>query len=443
MMVDLRQNSAARMIVRAATGVRWALIALLLTAIVAPTAHAQYNVIYNFAGGLSGLNPYDVSGLAIDHSGNLYGTTFYGGSGYGLVFKLAPVASGWIFSPLYSFQAANDGAYPYAGVTIGADGAIYGTTYQGGDGGCSGGCGTVYKVTPPASACKTAICPWNETVLYRFTGGADGANPRSAVVFDQGGNLYGSTILGGAGSGTVYQLAPTGAGWTESTVHSFGSGSDGAQPFGGLIVDITGNLYGTTMAGGDFGLGTIYQLTPSGSGWTENILYAFSGGTDGANPWAGLTFDGSGGLYGSALNGGGAPGDGGTVFELSPSGGNWILSVLHTFAGVDNGGLQPYGGVIRDSDGNLYGTTGSGGPYQGDGTVFELTPSGGGWTFTTLHGFLGGDNGLDPFDALVLDASGNLYGTATYGGTHGDGVIFQITPGAISASGARQRLGPY
>jgi uncharacterized repeat protein (TIGR03803 family) len=437
-MVNSGRQANLEIIARAAraTTARALVVVLLLSVIGAQVqAQAQYNVLYNFTGGSGGSFPYDVSGLTFDHVGRLYGTTFYGGAGFGLVFQLAPSGSAWIFSPLYSFQAGSDGAYPYTGVNFGPDGALYGATYSGGGSGCGHGCGTVYRLTPPATACKTALCGWNETVLYRFTGDTDGAAPRSAMAFDQSGNLYGTTISGGmsdcnggTGCGVVYKLTRSGGSWTHSVLYSFAGGVDGVAPTSGLIFDGSGNVYGTTSGGGTYGQGTIYRLTPSESGWTENILYSFSGGTDGANPLAGLTFDGFGGLYGTALNGGGAPGDGGTIFQLSPSGGNWILSVLYTFTGVDNGGLQPYGGVIKDSAGNLYGTTGSGGPYQGDGTVFELTPSGGGWAFTTLHGFTGGDNGLDPFGALVLDASDNLYGTATYGGTHGDGVIFQLTP---------------
>jgi uncharacterized repeat protein (TIGR03803 family) len=414
--------------VRTVTTARTLVMLLLLTVLGAPVAHAQYNVIFNFAGASGGAFPYDVSGLTFDHRGRLYGTTFYGGAGFGLVFQLTSSGSGWTFTPLYSFQSGSDGAYPFAGVTFGPDGALYGSTYEGGGGGCGNGCGTVYRLTPPATACKTAICPWNETVLYRFTGGTDGANPHGGVTFDQAGNLYGTTVFGGSGLGTVYQLTPAHGSWTESVLHNFGGGTDGTEPDGGVVFDNAGNLYSTATGGGQYGYGTFFQLTPSGSGWTENTLYNFSGGTDGGVPFAGPTIDSSGNLYGTTSQGGGAPGYGGTVYELSSSGGNWAFTVLYTFTGIDNGGLAPYAGLVIDSTGSLYGTTGAGGPYQGDGTVYELTPAGGGWTFTSLHGFTGGDNGLDPFGALALDADGNVYGTATYGGTHGYGVVFEITP---------------
>ena len=180
----------------------------------------------------------------------------------------------------------------------------------------------VYSLSPPATGCKTALCPWTETILYQFTGGSDGSNPGGNLTFDRAGNLYGTTPYGGAfGQGTVFKLTPSNGGWTESVLHSFTGGSDGEQPNGGVILDEAGNLYGTTWEGGGSGCwgpgcGTVFQLTPSGSGWKENILYSFQYGTDGGYPIGGLIFDPSGNLYGTTTSGG--SGGGGTVFELSP-----------------------------------------------------------------------------------------------------------------------------
>ena len=410
------------------------------------SAQAQtFSVIHQFTGGQDGANPY--AGLTMDAAGNLYGTAASGGNtgggcavdgGCGSVFKLAYKGSGRIFAPLYSFQGGNDGSTPYARVIIGPDGALYGTTHQGGGSGCGGsGCGTVFRLRPPATACKTALCYWTETVLYQFTGGSDGGLPGNGdLVFDQAGNLYGTTTTGGVGScnggtcGVVYELTPSSGSWTESVLYSFAGGSDGGSPFAGVIFDKAGYLYGTASAGGNlacnapYGCGTLFQLTPSGSGWVENVLYTFQGGSDGASPFGGLIFDPSGNLYGTTPSGG--SGGGGTVFILTPSNGNWTLGVVYSFTGSGNS-PGPSDNLIMDATGNLYGTTADEGAY-GYGSVFKLTGSGGNWTNTSLHDFAGGSDGGNPAGSVVLDASGNLYGTTFYGGANGKGVVFEFTP---------------
>jgi uncharacterized repeat protein (TIGR03803 family) len=419
-----------------------AVIALLTFLVAGGFAQAQFTTLHAFSGGTDGLDPYAVSGLAMDRRGNLYGTTFYGGaSSHGVVFRLTQSGSGWISTPLYSFQGGSDGAYPYSGVTIGPDNALYGATYNGGGSGCGNGCGVIYRVTPPISACRSALCGWNETVLYRFTGGADGANPHDGVVFDQSGNLYVTTVQGGNGFGTVFELVHGSGGWTPALVYSFAGGNDGSAPLSGVTLDSAGNLYGTTSTGGPFNQGTVYKVAPSGSGWTESVLYGFTGGSDGGGPFGGLVFDSAGNLYGTAADGGGNGGSafagirppiatGGTAFQLVPAGGgNWTFNLIYTFTGIDNTGLGPYANMIFGNDGNLYGTAGGGGiPPQLDGTVFKLTPAAGSWTYTSLHEFTGGNDGEDPFGSLIFDSSGNLYGTATYGGMYGSGVVFEITP---------------
>ena len=401
----------------------------------------SYSVIHNFTGGVDGAAPF--AGLTTDGAGNLYGTAWTGGAGYGTAFKLTHKGSGWTFNPLYSFAGGNDGSHPDSPVIIGADGSIYGTTETGGSGKCNSagypGCGTVFNLKPPPTACKTALCPWTEKVLHTFTGGSDGAYSFGNVISDQAGKLYGTTGYGGIygdcdnydgfGCGTVYELMPSGGGWNESVLWNFGNGSDGKSPYTGLVFDQSGNLYGTTVIGGQYGLGTVFQLTPSGSGWTENILYSFQGASDGSDPYAGLIVDQSGNLYGATPTGG--QGGGGTVFELSPSGGNWTFTALYSFPGVSGTNTGPYGNLVMDAAGNLYGTTignfGQGGDY---GSVFKLTNLGGnnGWAYTLLYAFAGGSDGEGPSGNLVLDSSGNLYGTAPNGGAYSSGVVFEIKP---------------
>jgi uncharacterized repeat protein (TIGR03803 family) len=387
-----------------------------LTVVASLTAPAQtYTVIHNFTGGGDGADPR--TGLTKDAAGNFYGTTRDGGKyGLGTVFRLALKGSTWILTPLYNFAGGNDGANADAKVIFGPDGSLYGTTAFGGGGACSGhggqGCGTVYKLTAPATACKSAICSWTETVIYRFMGGTDGEGPGYAnLIFDHAGNLYGTTQFGGSGDqGTVYELMLINGSWTESVIHRFSGPPDGYAPDSGVILDDAGNLYGTTYYGGTFGPGVVYELALSGSGWTENILYDFQGGDQGGNPTCGLIFDPSGNLYGAT----------GKVFELMPSGGNWIYTVLYSFS---SGGV--YSNLIMDAAGNLYGTTFAAGAY-GYGSVFKLTPSGGSWTETDLYSFSGGSDGANPQSTPVFDANGNLYGTARGGGAYGNGVVFEI-----------------
>jgi uncharacterized repeat protein (TIGR03803 family) len=224
----------------------------------------------------------------------------------------------------------------------------------------------------------------------------------------------------------VFKLTRTGGSWTESVLYAFTGGADGANPWAGVTLDRLGNLYGTTSAGGgSSNSGTVYELSPSGSGWTEKILHSFQRPVDGAVPYAGVILDRSGNLYGATQYG--APNNGGTAFELSPSGGSWNFSTLYSFTGT-GGGLAkgPTANLLLDSAGSLYGAT-AGDGAQSFGTVFKLTHGGGGWTYTSLHDFTSGSDGELPRSNLVFDGSGNLYGTA-YGGVDGKGVVFEITP---------------
>ena len=264
-------------------------------------------------------------------------------------------------------------------------------------------------------------------MLHTFTGGADGGNPVSEVVFDRAGNLYGTAPVGGSsncpsGCGVVYEMSPSPGGWTQTVIYNFTGGDDGFGPSGGLIFDQAGNLYGLA-SGGPGGVGMIYKLTPSNGGWTKTILHNFQAATDGAGPEYTLTADASGNLYGIAAGGG--PQGGGTVYEYSASG---AFTVLHAF-GISYGEPDtPSGTPTFDNAGNLYGTTAHGGYLFNDfGSVYELSPSGSGWTETDLYVFTEGINGLFPFCSVVLDAQGNLYGTASMGGA-GNGTIWRITP---------------
>jgi uncharacterized repeat protein (TIGR03803 family) len=263
--------------------------------------------------------------------------------------------------------------------------------------------------------------------LYRFKGGKDGSYVFGSLIFDAAGNLYGTTYAGGAANyGTVFELSPNGnGGWTKSLLHSF-NGKDGSAPWDGVILDATGNLYGTTSAGGIYGVGTAFELTPNADGsWTENVLHSFKNdGEDGYTPYAELIFDQTGSLYGTTSAGG--TNEDGIVFQLSPNrDGSWTENLIHSFSGAD--GEQPFAGLIFDQVGNLYGTTYQGGD-GGSGTVFELSPNRDGtWTEKVLHSFNGQD-GEKPFAGLIFDAAGNLYGTTLYGGAEGYGAVFELAP---------------
>jgi uncharacterized repeat protein (TIGR03803 family) len=395
--------------------------------VVAMTIAAQaqtFTVLHNFTNGADGGEPQ--AGLSMDRVGNLYGTASTGGNtsgvcsylpnpiGCGTVFKLSRKGSGWVFTPIYTFSGP-DGAHPKARVIIGPDGTLYGTTYGGGGSGCNGyGCGTVFNLRPPATACKSALCPWTETVLYSFQGFTDGVQPTFGdLVFDGAGNLYGTTPHGGQGDhGTVYKLTPSNGGWSETVLYRFQGGHDGATPYGGVISDQAGNLWGTTAFGGTYNNGTIYQLVPSGGGWTENVVYNFRGGDDGANPYAGLIVDQFGNFYGATY---GYNGTTPKVYELSPPNGSWTFTALYSFGA----GQGIIGKLAMDAAGNLYGTN-----YYNAPEVFRLTPSNGGWTLTGAWS----GAGTNPCGNVIFDASGNLYTTAQTGGTGTVGLVFEITP---------------
>ena len=371
-----------------------------------PSAQTQTEtVLSSFANSPDGANPRFGTPI-LDAKGNLYGTTNYGGAhGYGTVFKLTPSGRKTI---LHSFDPnGTDGAYPWAGLVRDKNGNLYGTTVEGGTDVIDG---TVFKLTHTSKG-------WTETILHSFGASQDGSQPYSVLTLDATGNLYGTTNVGGAYSyGTVFELTPSG---TETILWSFGKGTDGANPLAGVVRDKNGNLYGTTEYGGAYNKGTVFELTPSGS---ETILWNFGSGTDGANPYGGVVLGTNGNLYGTTVNGG-AYGDG-TVFEVTPSG---METLLHSFDNNDIDGFNPYAGLVTDQKtGNLYGTTiNGGGTGSAVGIVFELTPSG---TETILHTFGGSPDGASAWSGLVFDTTGNLYGTTFAGGASGNGTVYKVTP---------------
>jgi uncharacterized repeat protein (TIGR03803 family) len=372
-------------------------------------------VVYSFAGGSDGANPYGK--LITDGQGNFYGTTAGGGGGTGCgsgtqgcgtIFKLTDGQE----SVLYAFAGGTDGFYPRKGLFLDDEGNLYGVTSDGGD----SDMGTAFKLAPDGT----------KTTLHSFTGGSDGGDPNSDLVADAEGNLYGTAVSGGVtgvngcshGCGTIYKITPAGQ---FSVLYAFQGGAtgDGARPSGGLVAGAQGNFYGATYNGGNRpcsggGCGTIFQITPEGE---VGVLYAFLGGSDGESPNADLIIDAAGNLYGTTT-GGSRRGRGGTVFKVSAEG---VHTVLYSFRGGDDA-RYPSSGLVADAVGNLYGTT----PLGGDknfGTVFKVTPDG---EETVLHSFQGGSDGWDPRDALVIDSAGILYGTTDLGGANGKGTVFTV-----------------
>jgi uncharacterized repeat protein (TIGR03803 family) len=439
-MVSRRQHQVTDSASRLRAAARRLTIVLVLAVVASPSARAQtLNIIHNFENGADGRNPF--AGLTVDNAGNLYGTAVNGGRGCGTVFQLKKRGSGWTFNPLYSFLVAppDQGCDPEARVVFGPNGTLYGTTYAGG----GAGYGTVFNLRPFPNACQAALCAWMETVLYNFTGAADGGNPGYGDLLLDQRNIYGTTYAGGLSNsscdpfqtqtcGMVYQLTPAGSGYTESVLYSFKGGSgDGGNPYAGVVRDRSGNFYGTTYTGGTAGFGTVYQLTCGGGGCTDTILHSFTNGADGGSPFAGLIFDASGNMYGVAGDGG--TGGDGTVFELSPSGGGWTFTVIYNFTSPEGGQCGPRAGLTMDTAGNLYGTTYCDGA-KGYGNVFKLSPASGGWTYKNLYDFKGGTDGKNPISTVLIHPNGKLYGTALGGGdpncnpTFGCGVVWELTP---------------
>ena len=409
--------------------------------------HAQtFTVLHAFTGGGDGAAP--MAGLTMNAAGTFYGTTQFGGdlshcpgNGCGSVFKLTHRGSSWVLNPLYAFKGGEDSAWPSARVVLGPGGVLYGTTAAntGGTGCSENGCGTVFSLHPPATVCVSVSCPWVKTVLYRFAGMPDGQIPSHGdLVFDSAGNIYGTTTYGGTyGWGPVYKLTHSSGGWTESILYSFTGQQDGGYPVGGVTFDSAGNLYGTTFEGGfvsppdNNGYGVIFELTPSGSGWTESVVNKFFDGNDGGLPAASLTMDQAGNFYGTTYAGG----TGTCISGYYTGCGSVFLNdgqPIYTF-----GNLQqfaplsgPLASVSLDASGNLYGTT-SGDGINSLGNVFRLTSRQ--YAYTSLHDFTGRSDGGAPVSSVVVDATGNLYGTASIGGTGsgcpgGCGVIWEITP---------------
>jgi uncharacterized repeat protein (TIGR03803 family) len=376
---------------------------------------------------------------------------------------------------LHSFNGPGEagGLYPNGSLIIDAAGNLYGTTPADGNSCTGSSCGTVFELEPATGGTYT------EKVLHAFSrSGKDAWNPEAGLAMDASGNLYGTTIAGGAyGEGVAFKLTLTDGAWIETVLHSFGASSnDGVEPLGALILDATGNVYGTTYSGGAHNSGTVFEISPNGSGgWMEKVVLAFNG-NDGAYPFAKLAMDSAGNIYGSTTV---SNTSSGTAFELSPvAGGHWTFTTLYYFTVAPSAGFildasgnlystTAYGGtngegavielskstggtwteqtlysfcslsdcgdgsapngVVFDSAGNLYGTAYNGGAYE-YGTAFKLMPATGGtWSVTVLHSFGNGTDGANP-EGVVLDASGNLDGATLYGGRHGYGSVFQIAP---------------
>jgi uncharacterized repeat protein (TIGR03803 family) len=377
-----------------------------------------FKTLYSFTGGPDG--GYSVASLIQDAKGNLYGTTDNGGDsacnygiGCGVVFRLDPATEREVV--LHAFTGVPDGSGPFAGLARDSKGNLYGTTVEGGETGYSGHSG----LGDGRGVAFSLDASGKESVLYMFTGADDGANPYAGLIGDGAGSGYGTTSAGGVDAcGVVFKLNASGG---ETVLYSFTCGADGSVPVAGLIRDAEGNVYGTTSGGGAMedcdgaGCGVVFKLDPNGK---ETVLHSFTGGSDGAYPGYGrLIRDAQGDLYGTTESGG--PGSDGTVFVLDATGKE---TVLYSFTGGHDGGY-PEGGLVLDTTGNLYGTTESGGPGK-NGTVYMVDKTG---KETVLYSFTGGADGAYPVAGLLLGAKGDLYGTTT-GGSQGYGTVFEISP---------------
>ena len=411
-----------------------AFVALLLMP-AAPAMAGWNHYLAHVFKGPNGGNP--VGGVISDAAGNLYGVTRSGGAfGDGTVFMLRPPQAGktrWSETVLHSFNhAVGDGANPASGLVLDSGGNLYGTTAAGG----ALLYGTAFKLAPPA---RPAL-GWTETILHSFSDtGSDGSYPASKLIIGAGGSLFGTTFQGGAsGYGTVFELTPPtqpSSAWTETVLHGFG-GADGSGPIGTLAADNAGNLFGTTENGGNANGGTVFELQPPAAGqnaWTESVLVSFSyAAGNGVSPLSGVVLDSTGDLVGTTYAGGkhGA----GAVFSIrppAPGQTQWQETLLHSFLYDAAHGSFPATGVIFDAAGNLYGTTQSGGKFN-SGTLYQLLPPATGkalWSETVLHSFGGSaGDGPAPNGTVVPDAAGNIFGTTYNGGKFGYGTVFKISP---------------
>jgi len=383
-----------------------AFVAVAVTLALLPGAWAQprYKVLANIGGGLW-------SGLTFDSKGNLYGVASGGGDyGVGSIFEMTRNSKGeWTVTTLHSFDGT-DGSSPNGDLIFDAAGSLYGTAPGGGayDG------GTVFELTPGSGG-------WTLTVLYSFCeqyGCPDGGGPLAGLVQDRDGNLLGTARAGLYDLGVVFELTPGSDGWTYSVLYNFGSRShDGSDPMDAPVLDAKGNMYGTTYRGGRDGDGTVFEMRPGRNGWCERLLWQFNS-SDGAGPEGAVVFDTRGSLYGTT-NGGTS-----NIFELTPkANGSWKETVLYDFSNPENG-FAPVSGLVLGTEGILYGTTalgGTGSCYDGCGVVYKLARRADGkWKYTVLHKFTSPYES-PPDGTLILDAKGNLYGTALT-------VVYEITP---------------
>lgn len=405
-----------------------------LTGAASATRPPHIKAIASFVGNGAGFTP--LAGVTFGPDGTIYGTTTGGGTAgckCGTVFSLKLVGGVWTLTTLHSFRGSGDGAVPAAPLLVDSRGVIYGTTVDGG-GGCPAGCGTIFRLRPNGSR-------YSESILYRFTGGADGGFPTGGLIADSQGNFYGLADAGGTGTscqmgcGVAYELMRNGSTYSEKVLYDFTGGTtDGALPaWTTLLADSVGDLFGTTIEGGsplcDLGCGTAFELKPTSHGYDESILHFFAGAPDGARPYGGVIANVDGALYGTTeiggdLNACSSFGGCGTVFKLAPSQSGFVESVVYAFVG----GLDAYGpmqGLAADKSGVLYGASPGGGPAQ-IGVLFKLTPTGAGYTETVLHDFHGRLDGFGPYGALAVGKFGRLFGTAISGPNGGGGEVFEF-----------------
>ena len=392
-------------------------------------------VLYYFFEHDNGGRPRD--GLVVGPYGSLFGTTSRGGrlgcpaerGSCGTVYIMSNTDSGYLEFLLYSFckeHGCADGALPYADVTFDKKRSMYGTTYEGG----ANNGGVVFRLTPRKDG------SYKERVLYSFcpqVGCEDGSNPRSTLTLDSSGAIYGTTLYGGSkNGGVVFKLTPSSSGYTESVLHEF-TGADGLYPEAGVVADAGGALYGTTASGGGSGCatgcGVVFKLAPKGSQYTETVLHEFAGGDDGAEPYAGLLLDKHGNLFGVTVEGGGTGcyGNGcGVAFEMKHGGTTYSESVLHAFGGTD--GSAPSGTLVFGKHGELYGTTSNGGLYR-KGTVFAMKPAHSSYEFRSLYSFCKLAKCADGETPLggVVPYDKTIYGTTWKGGDKGVGTVYALS----------------